>query len=140
MSRFLANLLLGPLIGSLVFLAAFVGVAQPGLDEIQALLTGLPGLLAFGYMVGLFPAFVGAVLMSIVTRLTGSPLLQLLGALPLGALAGWGGVTLLLAGIDELGSFDWWVSPASALAGACALFVTTAIAMRRERSAAQLGS
>lgn len=140
MSRFLANLLLGPLIGSLVFLAAFVGVARPGLDEIPTLLVGLPCLLAFGYMAGLFPAFLGAVLMSLVMRLTGSPRLQLLAALPLGALAGWGGLTLLLDGIDELSSFDWWVSPVSTLAGACALFVTTIIAPRTAPSALRLGA
>lgn len=140
MSRFLANLLFGPLVGSLIFLAAFVVIAQPGWHEIPTLLIGLPGLLGFGYVAGLFPAFLGAVLMSIVTRLVGSPRLQLLAALPLGALAGWAGLTLLLIGIDELGSFDWWVTPASALAGACALFVSSAIAMRRARIVAQSGA
>jgi len=133
-TRFLITFLLGPLLGTLVFVIAILASEiSDGHSLMQFITQDLLGLLGLGYVFGLVPAFGGAVLMALFALRFRQPRAQLIAAIPLGAIAGLVGMTSIMFGFDALTYFDWQFHMTSALAGATALLGSTLVFLRRIR-------
>ena len=133
-TRFLITFLLGPLLGTLVFLVAVLASEISDAQSLMQFITqDLLGLLGLGYVFGLVPAFGGAVLMALFVLRYQQPRAQLIAAIPLGAVAGLVGMSSIMLGFDALSYFDWQFHMTSALAGAVALLGSTLVFLRRIR-------
>jgi hypothetical protein len=126
--RFLLTLFVGPAVGAVVFLLA--GALTDWHDNpsrMPDLFEDAPLILLFGYGLGLFPALVGAVVMGVFSHRYHNLRAQLLAAIPLGAAAGWFGMTLFVSSFGANKYFNTELQLVSVIAGAIALLGCTAI-------------
>ena len=127
-ARFLLTLFVGPALGALTFLLGSTVADWPdNPSRLSDLFEDAPLILLFGYGMGLFPAFVGAVAMGAFSYRYQSLRSQILAAIPLGAAAGWFGMTLFVFSFGANKYFNAQFQLISALAGAVALLFCTAI-------------
>lgn len=126
--RFLLTLFVGPALGALTFLLGSVAADWPdNPSRMPDLFEDAPLILLFGYGMGLFPALVGAIVMGVFSHRYQNLRAQILAAIPLGAAAGWFGVTLFVSSFGANKYFNTQFQLISAFAGAVALLGCTAI-------------
>ncbi|UXN70505.1 hypothetical protein N8A98_04745 [Devosia neptuniae] len=126
--RFLLTLFVGPAVGAVVFLLAGALADWPdNPSRMPDLFEDAPLVLLFGYALGLFPALVGAVVMGVFSHRYHNLRAQMLAAIPLGAAAGWFGMTLFVSSFGANKYFNTELQLVSAVAGAVALLGCTAI-------------
>jgi dolichyl-phosphate-mannose--protein O-mannosyl transferase len=127
-ARFLLTLFVGPALGALTFLlAGALADWHDNPDNWSDLFEDTPLILLFGYGMGLFPALVGAVAMGVFSYRYHNLRAQLLAAIPLGAAAGWFGMTLFVSSFGANKYFNTELQLVSAIAGAIALLGCTAL-------------
>ena len=126
--RFLLTLFVGPALGALTFLlAGALADWHDNPSRMPDLFEDAPLVLLFGYVLGPFPALVGAVVMGVFSHRYHNLRAQMLAAIPLGAAAGWFGMTLFVSSFGANKYFNTELQLVSAIAGAIALLGCTAI-------------
>ncbi|UXN73741.1 hypothetical protein N8D56_23980 [Devosia sp. A8/3-2] len=126
--RFLLTLFVGPAPGALTFLlGGALADWQDNPDRWPDVFEDAPPVLLFGYGMGLFPAPVGAIAMGVFSHRYQNLRAQILAAIPLGAAAGWFGMTLFVSSFGANKYFNMELQLISTIAGAVALLGCTAL-------------
>lgn len=127
-ARFLLTLFVGPALGALTFLlGGALADWQDNPDRWPDVFEDAPLVLLFGYGMGLFPALVGAIAMGVFSHRYQNLRAQILAAIPLGAAAGWFGMTLFVSSFGANKYFNMELQLISTIAGAVALLGCTAL-------------
>lgn len=127
-ARVLLTIFVGPALGSLTFLVCGVLADWPdNPDNWFDLFDEAPMVLLLGYGMGLLPAFVGAIFMGVFSHRYKNLRAQIFATIPLGAAAGWFGMTLFVSSFGANKYFTSQLQLTSAVAGAIALLGCTAI-------------
>jgi hypothetical protein len=126
--RFLLTLFVGPALGALTFLLGSTAADWPdNPSRMPDLFEDAPLILVWGYALGLFPALVGAIVMGVFSRRYQNLRAQILAAIPLGAAAGWFGMTLFVSSFGANKYFNMELQLISTIAGAVALLGCTTL-------------
>lgn len=121
-ARFLCALLVGPVFGTLVFIAAFaIAEWDDNSSGIAILLADIFEMFGLGYLLGLLPAGLGGLAFALFARYEPKALRQVLGSIPLGGVAGATGIygVVLFFGASDYFQLPFYLL--GALAGAIAL-------------------
>ena len=131
LARFLTFLLIGPLIGTLVFVIAIAAIdLQQSPGRLPAILTDILPMAALGYTFGIVPAALGGIGSVLHALRRPSRRAQLLAALPMGAVAAEAGMLLIIVLLGAANMLDPMFYGVTAVAGAISQLGCTALFLR----------